>query len=75
MLKGQLQTPLSVVIMSRKPIRKFFFKSYKTPFEYTSAKTESELRKIWKAVLEIGIDANNYFYHVQLHLISFPTKQ
>lgn len=51
------------------------FKSYKTPFKYTLGKRKSELRKIWKLVLKNGIDENNYFYHVQLHLILLSTKQ
>lgn len=38
-------------------------KAIKHLFEYTSGK-RSELRKIWKLVLENDIDENNYFYHV-----------
>lgn len=75
MLKGHLKNLLSAVIMSGKPIRNFFFKSYKTPLKYPEEREKSELRKIWKPVLEIGIDENDYFYHVQLHLIFLPTKQ
>lgn len=44
-------------------------------FKYTPGKKESELRKIWKRVPEIGIDEIDYFYHVQPHLVFLPTKQ